>query len=175
MTLTLPYKILVVLVLSGGIYLAGYITGRKYTMTASTSSEKKVDDNRIAVSEGKTQIVYRDRIVEHETIKYPDGTQVTKDTTTQENTKQQDQNNVVEKEKKKEEQKVVTVIQSATPSQYRLGVKEHLNYERLLPTSAQLEHNAEVTGAYRLAGPLWLECGYQPATKDVSLGLSVEF
>lgn len=149
-----------VLVLLVASLLIGYWTGSRQVRTQVVEHTTQVE---AAV---RTEVVYRDRIVEHTVTKYSDGTTVTKDQTRQENTV----------EKATETASLSATLTSLTARNYSLGLRDHVSYERLLPSSLEdLRTGLEITAGRRLLGDIWMDVGWMPYTKDISLGLRVEF
>lgn len=157
------YKVVATLVVLLGVFLGGFYTGRG-------QKEVQIVEKKVEVKgEDKTQIVYRDRIVVHTVTKYPDGTTVTQEKVTDQDTT------------KTEDKKVETIASSSSNktisnlSNYSLGLREHLNYTALLPTSESLRHGLEFTAGRRLFGDIWLDLGVMPDSHDISLGIRVDF
>lgn len=161
--MTTKYKIIAGLILLVGCFLGGFYTGRG-------QKEIQIVEKKVEVKgEDKVEIIYRDRIVEHTITKFANGTTIIADKVTNENTTKNEEKKI---EAKSDISKSTT---TSTASNYSLGLREHMNYSALLPTSTSLKNGAEVTAGRRLFGDIWLDIGVMPVNHDISIGIRVDF
>ncbi len=161
--MSLLSKVLLGIAVVGAIYLGGFYTGR------GTGEVQTVEVVREVKGDTKTEIQYKDRIVTVTRTVKPDGT-------TTETTKTEDKQKATQKEVKTTEHSTdkETVV-TASKSDYSVGVREHVDYQSLLPTASELRDRIEVTGGKRIVGDVWLDVGVQPGSHDVSIGVRVDF
>lgn len=147
------YVIIAVLLLSAA-YVGGYWTGSGNVTTV----EKRVE------VEGKTQIVYRDRIVTHTVVVAPDGTRTESDKTEEVAQDTSNETNSSSDDK------------STTPqlASYSIGARYHLQPLSFADTLANPYRGLEITAGRRILGEVWVDLGVQPLNKDVSLGVRID-
>lgn len=150
--MSLPYKLLALLIVLAGTFVGGFFLGKgKKEVTTITK-------------QGEKEVVYKDRIVTKIIEKKPDGTIIEKTVTEDKSGK------TTEKQVDKS-----TQVKSAL-AKYSLG----LGIERIVTTESIGKTFREYTESYygsvgvRVWGPAWAELQYQPRTNELRLGLRVE-
>lgn len=162
--MNLRTQLAILLLVGIGSYFLGY-SNRQIQI-------KEVVKEVIVEKEAETKIVtrWRDRTITKEKIIRPDGT--IEERLIRENselkTALEDRKKELDFQKNKEK---ISETKLATVS---AGVRIPLKYSELLPTSKELLQSAEITGGLRVLGPLWLDGGISPGSKQVTIGVRYE-
>lgn len=154
--MTLPYKILGVLIILLGVFLGGFYSGR---------GEKQVETvEKVVEKQGEVQVVYRDHIITVTKIVKPDGT-VTEVTKTEDQDKKTDTKTDVVTDDKQ-------VITTPQLSRYSLGLFGQI---RDIQLSQLPRPQLGVSAGVRVVGDIWAKLGIVPADKSISLGIDIHF
>jgi hypothetical protein len=148
------YRILAALVLLGGAFAAGWLS-RPPKIETKTEVITKVEQVEV-----EKEVVREVKVVESK----PDGTTTT--TTTTESTK--DTKTTSETRGKDKTTKPAPVAAVAAQPSYSLGVQWRPDF------SDPSWQTTTITAGYRVAGPLWVEAGYDLGQKAVVVGARVE-
>lgn len=151
-------RIVAYILIAGVGVAAGLYIGRGQVETTTDTQ----------VSHDKTKTVVVERIVTVTKTVHPDGT-TTETTKTDE--KQVDSSTSNNDTTTHTETKPVLAQYSLG-----LGIKETMTWDELNPkVLAQYSDKYYVSAGMRVLGPAWIETTYQPGTKQLSLGLRIEF
>lgn len=163
---TKTYLIILALV-SSGSYLIGY-TNRRVEL-------REVVKEVVVEKEAKTKIVteWRDRIVTKEKIIRPDGT--TEERTIAESATLRNELQIKEKEIASLRAKQKQEVAAPKLPMISAGIQIPLKYSELLPKGMECCLDVSMSVGTRLLGPLWVEGGFRPRDKTVSVGVRYEF
>ena len=159
--MSLPYKVLAVLVLVLAAGATGYWQGRGDIQVREV--EKVVE------KEGKTEVVYRDRIVTVTKIVRPDGT--VEETTREEEHEHEETTESRETAADRETEK------TPTQSRYSLGISYSPSADSFDWREGKdgVVRDLGLEVGYRLVGPVWGAVGFTPGRREAHILVRLEF